>query len=306
MRHSEDYLMENHSKSVLIISNPRAGKLKTKKYLSIISNVFISRGYDVTTRRTRWHRDASSIAHSKAAKYDLVVCCGGDGTLNEVVSGLMTLPSPPPLGYIPMGTTNDFAASLGLSRDFIRSARNIMDGKERNLDVGEMNGRYFTYSASFGAFTESSYSTPQNVKNILGHMAYVLDGVAHLTNIKPYHVTVETEERTCSDEYLFGSVSNSTSIAGVIKLDPDQVGLSDGLFEVMLIKLPKTPLQVQNLINALISKKFDDSDCIEFFHSSSVKITTEQPISWTLDGEYGDRTTSVEIKNHRNALTIIV
>ena len=297
--------MENHSKSVLIITNPRAGKLKTKKYLSLISNVFIGRGYDVTTRRTRWHRDAASIAHSQASKYDLVVCCGGDGTLNEVVSGLMTLPSPPPLGYIPMGTTNDFASSLGISRDFIRTARKIIDGTPRKIDIGEMNGRYFTYISSFGAFTESSYSTPQNAKNILGHMAYVLDGVAHLTNIKPYKMTIETVERTCCGEYLFGAISNSTSIAGLIKLDSSLVDLADGKFEIMLIKLPKTPVQMQKLINSLILKQFD-SEFIEFFHSSHIKISTETPVSWTLDGEYGDKTTFVEIINHPQALTIII
>ncbi len=297
--------MENHSKSVLLIANPRAGKLKLKGYLSLISNIFISRGYDVTTRMTRWRLDASDIAQSYASKYDLVVCCGGDGTLNEVVSGLMALPSPPPLGYIPMGTTNDFASSLGISRDMIRAARKIIDGKPVKIDVGEMNGRYFTYIASFGAFTESSYSTPQTAKNIMGHMAYILDGMSHVSSVKPCRMTVETAERVCSGEYIFGSISNSTSIAGLVKLDSSHVDFSDGKFEVMLVKLPHTPAQLQKIINALLMKQYD-CELIEFFHTSRAKITVEEPIPWTLDGEYGNASTSVEIVNRRQALTIII
>lgn len=297
--------MENHSKSVLLIANPRAGKLKLKGYLSLISNIFISRGYDVTTRMTRWRRDASDIARNYAAKHDLVVCCGGDGTLNEVVSGLITLPEHPPLGYIPMGTTNDFASSLGIPRDMIRAARKIIDGTPVKIDVGELNGRCFTYIASFGAFTESSYSTPQTAKNIMGHMAYVLDGMSHITNIKPCRMTIETEERTCSGEYIFGSFSNSTSIAGLVRLDSSLVDFSDGKLEVMLVKLPKSPAQLQKIINALLTRQYD-CELIEFFHTSSAKVTVDEPIPWTLDGEYGSTSKEAVITDRRQILNIIV
>ncbi len=297
--------MENHSKSVLLIANPRAGKLKLKGYLSLISNIFISRGYDVTTRTTRWRLDAAHIAQNYAPKYDLVVCCGGDGTLNEVVSGLMALPKHPPLGYIPMGTTNDFASSLGIPRDMIRAARKIIDGKPVDIDVGEMNGRYFPSIASFGAFTESSYSTPQTAKNIMGHMAYVLDGMSHVSSVKPCRMTVETVERVCTGDYIFGSVSNSTSIAGLVKLDSSHVDFADGRFEVMLVRLPQTPSQLQKIINALLTKQYD-CEFIDFFHTSHAKITVREPIPWTLDGEYGPPSTEVEIFNRRRALTIII
>jgi len=297
--------MENHSKSVLMIANPRAGMLKIRGYLSLISNVFISRGYDVTTRMTRWRRDAAYIAHNYASKYDIVVCCGGDGTLNEVVSGLMTLRDPPSLGYIPMGTTNDFASSLGIPRDLLRAARKIIDGKPQEIDIGEINGRYFTYIASFGAFTESSYSTPQTAKNIMGHMAYILDGMAHMTNIKPCRMTVETDERTCEGDYIFGAFSNSTSIAGLVKLDSSQVAFSDGKFEVMLVSQPKTPAQMQVIVNALMTKHYD-CELIEFFHTSHASITVDPPSPWTIDGEYGEAAAHVDVSNRHNAIKIIL
>ena len=234
-----------------------------------------------------------------------MVCCGGDGTLNETVSGLMRLPDPPPLGYIPGGSTNDFAASLELSPDPAQTARRITASQGRALDVGSFNGRPFVYVASFGAFTRASYSAPQSIKNDLGHLAYLLEGVKDLSTLRPYRATVTTEEEIFDGSFLFGAVTNATSVGGLMKLQKEKVVLDDGLFEMLLIPNPTSAAELQALVRSLVLQDFGGGGVV-FRHVSSVTVATPEGFPWTLDGEYGAGAEEVEIRNIPRRLTFLL
>ena len=234
-----------------------------------------------------------------------MVCCGGDGTLNETVTGLMDLPSPPPLGYIPAGSTNDFAASLHLPDQPLEAARVITASGGRPLDVGSFNGRPFIYVASFGAFTRASYSAPQNVKNDLGHLAYILEGVKDLSTLRPYRASVATEEECFDGEFLFGAVTNATSVGGLVKLKEDQVCLDDGLFELLLIPNPKSIADLQGLARSLLLQDFTGGGVI-FRHVHTLTVQTPEDLPWALDGEFDPGGAQVEIHSLHRRLTFLI
>ena len=238
---------------------------------------------------------------AEGANFDRIVCSGGDGTLNETVRGAMKLQNPPPIGYIPAGSTNDFAASLSLPADPLEAAGQIMASQGKRLDVGDFNGRPFIYVASFGAFTRTSYSASQSVKNDLGHLAYILEGVRDLSTLRPYPATVATDEEVFDGEFLFGAVTNSTSVGGLMKLQKEQVVLDDGQFEMILIPNPTNAAELQELVRVLVKQDFSREGVI-FRHVSSLTVTTPEGFPWTLDGEYGPGAEKVEIRNLRQRL----
>ena len=217
----------------------------------------------------------------------------------------MENPYPHDLGYIPLGTTNDLANSLGLSKNPVKAAEDIINGQTETIDIGSFSGRYFNYIASFGAFTEASYNTPQSAKNLLGHFAYILEGIKSIGNIRPYHVKFELDDEVVEDDYIFAAISNTTSVGGVLKLKETMVALNDGKFEVLLIHKPKSIIQLNKIISELLSQKFTN-DHVKFYHTSKVKVITDQPIDWTLDGELqkGDR--EIEITNLHSAVNFII
>lgn len=273
------------SQRVLLIVNPVAGKTRGKAALFPLTEAFCHAGYEVTAFVTEKRGDAERVARERGARHDLVVCCGGDGTLGEVINGLQALEQPVPLGYIPLGSTNDFAATLGLPKRVPDAIRRVIEGQDTAFDIGLWNGeRYFSYIASFGVFTASSYNAPQATKNILGHFAYVLEGAKELAAIHPYTVTVQADGRTFSGEYLFGAVSNSTTVGGMVKLDKELVDLHDGEFEVVLVRPPKKPGDFSKLILSLNTGKFDNK-MFEFFKAKEVTFTIEGNPPWSLDGD---------------------
>ena len=290
---------------LLIILNPRAGKMKTKKTISDLVNVFKNEGYLVSVASTKSRCHATKIVIKKGKKYDVIVCCGGDGTLNEVLSGIVKLKNPPKLGYIPSGTTNDFASGLKLSKNTLIAAKKILKGKQYSIDLGDFDGRTFSYIASFGAFTEVSYKTPQELKNMWGHMAYIIEGIKDIKNIKPYHVKVTADGKVYEDEYIFGSVSNAMSIGGVLKLDPKVAKLDDGLFEVMLIKMPKNLMELQRIGECFIRRHFDDG-IINFIQASEIEIEAPKEMNWSLDGEYQQGKELIKIKNINQAVKMLI
>ena len=249
--------------------------------------------------------DAARIARDYGGQFEKVVCSGGDGTFNETVSGLMELSERPLLGYIPAGTTNDFAVSMNLSTSLSKAAQQTISGEEKTIDIGRFNGRYFSYVASFGAFTGASYSTPQKIKNTIGHLAYLIEGVNDLSNIRPYHVRVETAEQTLEGDYLFGAVSNSTSLGGLLKLGKQYVDMNDGLFEVLLVKKPAKASELQKIISGLLTQQYDGKN-VTLFSSNEVTFHMEETIPWSLDGEYEPGTKDVHIENIRDAIRIMV
>lgn len=293
------------AKTLLLIVNPRAGRTRSMAPMFDAVARFCEAGYLVSVRRTNYPGHAAEIAEEEGARFDRIVCCGGDGTLNETVRGLMKLDAPPPLGYIPGGSTNDFAASLSLSPDPVLAAEQILASEGKRLDVGAFNGRPFVYVASFGAFTRASYTAPQSIKNDLGHLAYLLQGVRDLSTLRPYPATVTTEEEIFDGDFLFGAVTNSTSVGGLMKLHRDQVVLDDGLFELLLIPNPTSASELQELVRCLILQDFSGSGVV-FRHVPAVTVETPEGFPWTLDGEYGSGAERVEIKNLRQRLTFLL
>ena len=280
--------LQPNSKLMLII-NPTAGKNKARDEIFTFINYFFTAGYQVTIFPTQKKGDGTEYASQFAAEYDRVVCVGGDGTLNEVVAGLMTLPEEqrPMLGYIPAGTTNDFASTLGIPGDTAEAMRQIVEGDSFPCDIGCFNGQYFTYVAAFGLFTEVSYATPQPLKNVLGHFAYILEGVISLSSIQSHHMTLEVDGEIIEDDFIYGQFSNSTSIGGVMDIAHTGVQLDDGLFEVLLIRMPTNPLELNETISALLMQKVEDCPRIYFRRARHIRAVASEPTSWTLDGEAG-------------------
>ena len=293
------------AKTLLFIVNPRAGRTRSSAPLFEAAAHFCEAGYLVSVRQTQRQGHAAELAEEEGGNFDRVVCCGGDGTLNETVSGLMRLAAPPPLGYIPGGSTNDFAASLGLPGDALEAARRITASEGRLLDVGSFNGRPFVYIASFGAFTRASYSAPQSVKNDLGHLAYLLEGVKDLSTLRPYRATVTAGEEAFDGGFRFGAVTNSMSVGGLMKLQPDKVVLDDGLFELLLVPNPTNAAELQALIRSLVLQDFEGGGVV-FRHASDITVETPEGFPWTLDGEYGSGTEQVEIKNLHQRLKFLI
>lgn len=291
--------------TLLFIVNPRAGRTRSTAPLFDAVAHFCASGYLVDLRLTQAREDATRLARELGGKFDAVVCCGGDGTLNETVTGLMDLQSPPPLGYIPAGSTNDFAASLHLPDQPLEAARIITASGGWPLDVGSFNGRPFIYVASFGAFTRASYSAPQNVKNDLGHLAYILEGVKDLSTLRPYRASVATEEECFDGEFLFGAVTNATSVGGLVKLKEDQVCLDDGLFELLLIPNPKSIADLQGLARSLLLQDFTGGGVI-FRHVHTLTVQTPEDLPWALDGEFDPGGAQVEIHNLHRRLTFLI
>lgn len=291
-------------KNLLLIMNPCAGTKKANKYLTDILVLFGSNGYNNTVYMTEAAGDAKKYAKENAKNFDLVVAIGGDGTFNEVVSGVLKSGADVEIGYIPAGSTNDFANSLKLSKNILKAAGDIMEGTARPIDIGSFNGRNFSYVASFGAFTEVSYTTPQNVKNILGHLAYALEGVKDIANLKSKHLRFVADGALIEDDFIFGAICNSTSVGGIIGLDPKVVDLSDGLFELLLIRLPKDILELNEILVALSSKKYN-TKMVTFLSAKNITIETEEDINWTLDGEFAYGESLIKVKNLNQAIKFI-
>ena len=293
-------------KRLLLIMNPTAGTKKANPHLPEILSVFGRAGYECLTFMTGKRGDGTQLAMRYAEQSDLVVCIGGDGTFNEVISGLVRIGSRTPVGYIPAGSTNDFAASLGLPKNVVEAAQSIVAGSPAAYDVGRFRDRYFTYVASFGAFTRTSYATSQSVKNALGHLAYVLGGVKELSSLRRYHVAMTLDgSRKEEGDYIFGAVSNSTSVGGILTLDPSQVDMNDGLFEVLLVRYPENMAKLAQTVVALTSHKYDHPSLI-FRPASRILVEAAPEMDWTLDGEFAKGGAQIEIENLHSAVRIMV
>lgn len=292
-------------KKILLALNPCAGQRRANRVLPEIIRIFLDAGYRCETFITAASGDATRYVAEHAADFDRIVCIGGDGTLNETIAGVLQAGVDLPIGYIPAGTTNDYANSLSLSGDVLQAARDAVEGDVYPLDVGTFNGRYFTYTASCGAFTRASYSTPQSMKNTLGHFAYVLEGIKDLASLKPFHLHVETEDRMLDDDFLFCSITNSTSVGGILKLDSEMVALNDGRFEVMLIRNPATPIQLSTILHGLTTLDLPN-EMVHFFSAKRISVDCSAPMEWTLDGERAEGSDHIEMNNLHSAVRIVI
>ena len=292
-------------KRLLFLLNPQAGQRRANRFLPEMLRMFIEAGYRCEVYVTGAGGEVAQVLADSPRKYDLVVCAGGDGTLNETVSGMLAAGMKNPLGYIPCGTTNDYASSIGLSPDVMRAARDILEGKAQTVDVGTFNGRYFVYTATCGAFAKASYTTPQAAKNVLGHAAYVLEGMRDLTAIKPIHMKVRANELVLEDDFVFCSVTNSTSVGGILRLDTQLVALNDGRFEVTMVRNPINPAQLSSIIVGLTTQSVPN-DMIHFFSARKISIECDEPVEWTLDGERESETDAVSMENLHSAIRIMI
>ena len=296
-------------KKLLYIYNPAAGRRTAKASLSDVVEVFSRQGYEITVHPTQGRGDATRTVLEDGGGFDRVVCCGGDGTLNETVQGLLALPADkrPVLGYIPAGTTNDFSRTLELPRTLPELAEAAGAGTPRPIDVGEAAGRPFTYVAAFGLFTDVSYSTPQANKNLLGHFAYLLEGMGRLASIPSYHMKVSTRSGTeVEGDFIYGMVGNTVSVGGLVNLPRDKVLLDDGRFEVILIRQPKTAKDWQSILTALTTLELskDGEGAVVGFSAEEVTFTCDAPVAWTVDGEFGGEQQITTVKTLPRALTI--
>jgi len=292
-------------KKMLFIMNPISGQKKAAKFLPEIISLFNRADYEVITYLTGAQGDATRMAALRGSDMDLVVCCGGDGTFNETITGLLKNNIHVPVGYIPAGSTNDLANSLKLSSNPLKAAQDILEGQSVAYDVGKFGSRYFSYVASFGAFTQASYTTPQSIKNLLGHTAYVLSGISELSQIRKEHVRMEIDGEVVEDDFLFGAISNSTSVGGVLTLDPKIVDMSDGLLEILLVRAPRNLTEITECIQAFQAQDYNNCAMVTFRSARKVRILANSSMLWTLDGEREDGHWEVMAENLHHAIHLV-
>ena len=302
----------NKQKELLLLVNPKAGKTEVKHNLMDIVDVLVKAGWRVIIRTTQYSGEVTDIIKAEGSKYDMVVCAGGDGTLNEAVCGLLALDTKPMLGYIPAGTTNDFATSLNLPKNnLLHAAEIVANGAPFSCDAGLFNQRPFVYVAAFGIFTEVSYSTPQQSKNILGHAAYILEGIKSLADVKTHELVIATDGEVISGEFVFGMVSNSISVGGFKMNSKSKIEMNDGLLEVVLVRKPRNPAELQGAIAALLRNEFTTLNdlgetSLYTFRTQKLQVFSKEPVPWTLDGEYGGDLQNVTISVKPHAYNIMV
>lgn len=292
-------------KKMLFIYNPNSGMGLLKPELSDVLDIFVKGGYEVTVYPTQKYHDAVRKMGEYEEQYDLVACSGGDGTLDEVVTGMMKREDKVPIGYIPAGTTNDFASSLHISKNMLEAADTVVNGVPFACDVGEFNEDYFVYIAAFGLFTDVSYETKQSMKNVLGHLAYILEGTKRIFNIPSYRIKVTHDGETIEDEFIYGMVTNSRSVGGFKGITGKNVVFDDGKFEVTLFKTPRNPMELNEILGALALRKINPKRMYSF-KTNEVHFETEEEIPWTLDGEFGGVHEEVVVKDCQKALEIMV
>lgn len=292
-------------KKMLFIVNPISGQKKALKFLPEIISLFNRADYEVITYMTGARGDATRMAALRGGDVDIVVCCGGDGTFNETITGLLESGATVPVGYIPSGSTNDFASSMKLSGNPLKAAQDIIEGKPIPFDVGKFGHRYFSYVASFGAFSQTSYTTPQSIKNILGHTAYVLSGISEISQIRMEHVRMDIDGEIVEDDYLFGAISNSTSVGGVLTLDPSLVDMGDGLFEILLVRAPRNLLEITECLQGLQAQDYRNCSMVTFRSARKVRILASSHMPWTLDGEREEGHLEVFAENLHHAIHLM-
>ena len=290
----------------MLVINPNAGRGGYKNGLGEALKILDDGGCRTTLYFTSGPGEATELVKHFAMKYDAVACMGGDGTLSEVVSGLVQLSSPPPLGYFPMGTTNDVARTLNLPvNDNVSAAMRLINGKPHDFDLGLFGGdKYFAYIAAFGAFTQISYTTPQDQKKWLGHLAYLLQGSQQLNKIEAVHTVVEYDDGVLEADLIYGGMSNSTSVAGILKLPEQLVCLGDGMSELVLIKNPTKITDLPLMLESVISQRFDNENLL-VLHTKKAKFSFDKPVAWTRDGEDGGSHTQVELSNIPRPIRLI-
>ena len=292
-------------KKTLLMINPVAGRQKIRTTLIDVVDTLVKAGHEITIYTTQKDVDTCTFVKEQEGRFDYVICSGGDGTFSEILSASMAWKEKPILGYIPCGTTNDFASGIGLSTDCKTAAWEIASGEARTFDAGRFNDHFFSYAASFGAFTDVSYSTPQDLKNTLGYLAYLLESIKELPAIREIPVRIETDDEIIEESFVFGAVSNAKTVGGMFRLSDRIVDLNDGLLEVMMVRLPHTPMDLNGLVSAINTQNYD-SPMFLHFQTNHLKITANEPLVWTLDGERVNGLETDEISCVKDAFRLMM
>ncbi|GHU62433.1 diacylglycerol kinase [Clostridia bacterium] len=292
------------NKNLLFVFNPHSGKSQIKNKLMEIIQLFSRSGYQIEIHATGQAKEAEKIVQERGKDKQLIVCAGGDGTLHETLCGIMQLDTRPILGYIPTGTTNDFACSLGLSKNLVTAAKNIILGKTVSYDIGLFDQSYFAYIAAFGLFTDIPYLTPQELKRILGYQAYLIEAVKRLSNIQPIHILLRYDKKEIEGDFIYGMITNATQIAGMKNIMGRNVKMDDGIFEGLLLHMPNNPLELGDILAALFSTGHKASNHIHKFRSKKIEVFSDSPIPWVLDGEFGGNKQNVQIQSLQRAIRI--
>ena len=294
-------------KKMLFVLNPKSGKGKIKNSFLEIVDIFVAEGWDVHVRTTQCRDDAHEYVRDNGKNFNLVVVSGGDGTLSETIRGILEMNQGdrPKLGYIPSGSTNDFASNMKIPKDMLLAAEHIMTGNEFSCDIGNFGGKSFIYVAAFGAFTDVSYDTSQQMKNTLGHAAYIIEGAKRLPKLESYHMKVSYKDGEFEDDFIYGMVSNTNYIGGMKAEKAFKAEFNDGLFEVVLVKKPKNVIQWQLLLRRLVARNLDSSLFITF-KTDRVTFESVETVDWTLDGEFGGAMDKVEIIEEKEAVTLLL
>ncbi len=295
---------------LLFVYNPAAGRVQIKSHIFDMIDLFVKSGYMVLAYPTQYRGDARRVVSERDADVSMIVCSGGDGTLDEVVTGLMESDGHIPIGYIPSGSTNDFARSLNIPRSMNKAVITAVEGRPFRCDIGRFNNDYFVYVAAFGMFTDVSYDTDQHMKNLLGHMAYIIEGAKRLPGVTSYHFAIEyTDENDdthfLEDDYLFGMVTNSRSVGGFKNITGKKILLDDGVFEVTLVRKPQNPKDLI-IISDAIDKRDADNGLIISFKVKRILFSSTDAVAWTLDGEFGGECMKADIANESRAISIMV
>ncbi len=294
------------TKKLLLIVNPCSGRARMRGELLRVTEIFSLAGFEITVYPTKARGDATvRVAQISPNEYERIIVCGGDGTLNEVITGLMQSDIKCKIGYIPSGTLNEWSSGLNISKNIAAAARDATSDRTIMLDLGEFGDKYFTYTASFGAFTEASYSAPQDVKNVLGRAAYFFEGIKSLGNIKPHHLKFTCNGGVIEGDFLFGAITNSLSVGGIVKFQENAVNLNDGYFEVLLIRNPDTIVKFQSIVDGILRQDLN-RDGIEFFKTKEIIVEGGADVPWTLDGEYAPCTDKMKISNISSALQLVI
>ena len=292
-------------KKMLFVMNPISGMRRAAKHLPDILSLYNRAGYETLVHMTGCQGDAREVVIRHAKDVDIIVCCGGDGTLNETISGVLASGTDTPIGYIPAGSTNDLAASLKLSGNIMQAAQDILVSEPVAYDVGKFGDRYFSYVASFGAFTRTSYTTPQSIKNALGHTAYVLGGISELSQLRKEHIRMELDDQIIEDDFIFGAISNSTSVGGILALDPNVVDMSDGYMEILLVRAPKNLTELSECLLAMQSLDYNSCSVVTFLSTQKVKVFADPEMPWTLDGEREEGHSEVMVENLHKGIRLM-
>lgn len=292
-------------KKMFFLFNPRAGKAQIKNHLANIVDVFVKGGYEVEIYATQGKGDAVRAVKERKKGFDLLVCCGGDGTLDEAVTGMMQSGEVLPVGYIPAGSTNDFANSLKLPKNMVQAAKVVVGGVDFACDIGTFNQGVFVYIAAFGLFTDVSYGTGQEMKNVLGHMAYILEGMKRLSSIKSFYMKFTCGDKVVEGDFIYGMITNSVSVGGFKNITGKSVKLDDGEFEVTLIRRPVSALELSEIVGALLNRDLN-TEALVSFKASRLEVESPEAVAWTLDGEDGGEHRRVLIENRKQAMQIRV